>query len=392
MKLLHKSIVILLFGGLSACLEPFNPRIPDGETNLLVVEGRITNQPGPYTVRISKSAALNAENSFVTEIVNISIEEEDGIIETLIETSPGVYQTILLQGKADKRYRLTFDYLGESYQSTWEKINTPSIIDDISFEVETRETTGNDLEGAQFYIDSHGEKDGSKYLRYELEETWKIGVSHSSFFDYIGNDNIEVTKNPRHLCWTTGKQPGINLATTEGLSENILSGHLLKFITGANERFTKRYSLLVKQYTLSEEEYLFWKVLQESNEELGNLFDKQPAKVIGNITNISEPKNTVLGYFSASGLHEKRIYINTTDVPPTLVTPREDCRLDSLFKLRLGSKYEGRLFSKLETDFFIGFFFSDDGSALAGALTAPPMCSDCTFKGGQLNKPEFWEE
>ena len=270
------------------------------------------------------------------------------------------------------------------------------VIDSVYFQIKTIGTTDvdKDADVVQFFIDSHGPDDGARYFRYELEEVWKIGVFWPSFSDYIGNDQIVPTANPKHTCWKYWKPSGINIATTAGLKSNVLARHKLIFAGEEEERFTRKYSLLVKQFAMEEKEYLFWKNLKESNEDLGSLFDKQPARVLGNLTNVTNPDENVLGYFSASGMREKRVFISGADVTPSL-RRRPFCNpLDTLKKRELRDSYEPTLLRAVNSgkSFFIGFYISESGGNVLGALVSLPKCSDCTLKGGDVNKPEFWED
>ena len=396
MKAKNKHIIILIFIGLVGCLDPFNPDIPDNQQAFLVVDGIITDSPGPYTVKILQSSSLNDENEPVSG-VEVSIEENDGPTELLVENSAGLYQTNTMQGEIGKSYRLTINYQGLQYQSTWETIYASPEIDSIYFQAETRGTTGkgNDQNGVQFFVDNHGAEDEVRHFRYEWEETWQLGVNWRSGNDYLGNDRAEPTSNPVWRCWKNRSSTSINIGTTEGLTKNVLSGHLLEFIPSSEERFTERYSLLLKQYALQADEYMFWQSLQESNEELGSLFDKQPANVMGNITNVTDPGQVVLGYFSAAGTQEERIYLSVQDVPDWL-SMRPACPApDSLLKADfiIPSEYEPELIQLLEGgNFFIDFLYSGFSAIPIGSLVSPPRCSDCTFKGGDLIKPEFWDD
>ena len=229
-----------------------------------------------------------------------------------------------------------------------------------------------------------------------MEETWKIGVYWRTVLEYIGNDMTKRTTDPRHTCWKYFKPTAINIATTDGLAANVLSRHKLSFVTGFDERFTRRYSLLVKQYAIGEEEYLFWKNLKESNEDLGNLFDKQPARVLSNITNVMDTDDIVLGYFSASGVREERVYVDNNDVTGTLSARPFCADLDTLFKSDFDSpgEYELRLLDRINTGrrIFYDFYYTERLDVVAGALLSVPRCADCTLKGGDLNKPDFWDE
>lgn len=389
---LYKALIVLI--SLVSCLEPFDPKLSDSNKDFFIVDGIITDQEGPYTVKISKSSSLVVKNKPVSNI-DVKIEDEDGNIESLWESSPGVYQTVSLQGQVNKSYRLILNNGSKQYLSTWERIPHSSIIDSIYYRVEDKATTDKEdnLTGVQFFIDSHGSSESTKYYRYEWEEVWKIGVYWASYYDYLGDDRIKSTENPRYTCWKYENPSSINIATTEGLKENVLSRHLLGFITGEKERFTQRYSLSVKQFALEEKEYKFWKNLQESNEEIGGLFDRQPAKVLSNLSNPSDPNDEILGYFSASGLREKRVYVNSTEVPRELFRRPQCFALDTLTKDSLGSVYEIAIFDQLKNGkFFYDLLFSAVSPIPYGVLLSKPSCSDCTKKGGVLDKPNFWDE
>ena len=197
MKVSIKHIIILCFIGICGCLEPFNPNIPDSQNDFLIVDGIITDRPGPYTVKILKTNSFNEESEFVSG-AEVSIEERDGLTERLVESSTGVYETNSMQGVIGNSYKLNLNYNGQQYQSTWETIYASPAIDSIYFQAETRGTTDkeNDQNGLQFFVDNHGAENGIRYFRYEWEETWQLGVQWRSGNDYLGNDTVEPTSNP----------------------------------------------------------------------------------------------------------------------------------------------------------------------------------------------------
>ncbi|MEM7109574.1 MAG: DUF4249 domain-containing protein, partial [Bacteroidota bacterium] len=339
------TILILTAFLFQSCLEPFSPDVPDNNENFLVVDATITNQPGPYTVYIRQSTALNGTSPDISGVI-VSIEEEqEGITDLLVEVNPGEYQTTFIQGEIGKRYRLNLTFNGRQYQSTWEEIMIPQTIDSIYFEAKTIGTSDrdNDASGLEFFLDTQGSGGEPAYYRFELSETWKFQAPRPSFLDYLGNDMTERAKNPVHTCWSTNDVRRINLANTANLTQNILARHPLRFITGEEDRFTIRYSLLVQQYVISEKEHTFWRQLQESNQELGSIFDRQPSRTLGNIVNTNDPDDLILGYFSASGLSEKRLFVDAAEIPEFVIKRRMCNSLDTLSKFALGPAYEETL-------------------------------------------------
>ena len=82
----------------------------------LVIQGEVTDQPGPYTVTISRSVNFYADNSFpaVSGAV-VHISDGQGITDSLTETSPGSYVTHVLAGRPGNTYTLTVTVGDTSY-------------------------------------------------------------------------------------------------------------------------------------------------------------------------------------------------------------------------------------------------------------------------------------
>lgn len=87
----------------------------------IVIEGNITNQAGPYFVKISKSTVLNDTNMSPTiNNATVTISDNQGSTDTLTFMGNGTYQTKKLQGMVGRTYALTVKTGGEIYtaQST----------------------------------------------------------------------------------------------------------------------------------------------------------------------------------------------------------------------------------------------------------------------------------
>ncbi len=84
----------------------------------IVIEGNVTDQAGPYTVRITQSVNFSATNTF-PEVTGASVTIADNASnsELLTEVSPGVYQTNTLQGVPGRTYTLTVIANGKTYTS-----------------------------------------------------------------------------------------------------------------------------------------------------------------------------------------------------------------------------------------------------------------------------------
>lgn len=85
-------------------------------TSKIVIEGNITNEPGPYFIKITKSISLTDIGSYPTidnAIVNIS--DNVGNNELLIAKGNGLYQTSTLVGVVGRTYTITVKAEGQTY-------------------------------------------------------------------------------------------------------------------------------------------------------------------------------------------------------------------------------------------------------------------------------------
>jgi hypothetical protein len=82
----------------------------------IVIEGNIYDEAGPYTIRISKSVAMDDPSIYppVTG-ATVTINDHAGNAEVLAETDSGIYQTSTLQGIPGRTYTLTVSTGGQTY-------------------------------------------------------------------------------------------------------------------------------------------------------------------------------------------------------------------------------------------------------------------------------------
>jgi hypothetical protein len=76
-----------------------------------VVEGNVTNLPGPYLITINKSVNFDQDNVFptVSGAIVVITDNTAGVTDSLKETSPGNYHTSVLNGVPGHNYQL---YIG----------------------------------------------------------------------------------------------------------------------------------------------------------------------------------------------------------------------------------------------------------------------------------------
>jgi hypothetical protein len=92
-----------------------------GNQSKIIIEGNITNEPGPYFVKITRSISLSDTGNYPTvDNAVVIIGDDAGNSETLTSQGNGMYRTNTLTGVTGRRYTLTVTAENQTYtaQST----------------------------------------------------------------------------------------------------------------------------------------------------------------------------------------------------------------------------------------------------------------------------------
>lgn len=367
------SLVFLLwtFG----CHIPYVAEIDD-ETGLISVEGNIVKGDSLQHIKISRSTALyNPSFDPVTGCV-VKIVDELGNEFTFPETAEGVYSLAIPEEDLvlNRDYKITFKTsAGDLYESTYERLNPCTTVDSVYFERAKQYSSTNDeeLDGIQFYLDLLGSEKDSRYYCWKLTETWEY--HSSSPINYIiaseGSDMVYLDDPYEFFyCWKTRKISGLYSTSTVNLTSNQKKKIPLHFVSGNSNRLSVIYSLLVKQYSMSEGAYNYWNRTRIELEELGGFYTQQPGQVQSNLINVNDSTEKVLGYFWVSAKTEKRIFVPH---PSDLRVYRPKCVLEPL-----GEEPQFPLFVVINGSY---------------SYTASESCLNCLYHGGTNVKPDFWE-
>lgn len=120
MKKIYSSFYIVILAlGLSSCEKVIDLNLNTADEQI-VIEGNVTDEPGPYLVKLTKSVNFDQSNSFppVTSAF-ITIHDDAGNIDTLSETTAGNYYTHSLVGTTGRTYSLDIKLTdGRTFSST----------------------------------------------------------------------------------------------------------------------------------------------------------------------------------------------------------------------------------------------------------------------------------
>ncbi|OON70551.1 DUF4249 domain-containing protein [Hymenobacter sp. CRA2] len=259
-------------GLLSSCTDVVPVDLPEPEPQL-AVEGNITDQPGPYTIRLTKTGAYFTEQELpAVRGAELTLTDNEGTTETLRETAPGVYQTSRIQGKIGNQYTLTIKTEGEEYRAATEIKRVPRI-DGLAQQVKTNEP---------------GWDDGY-YALYNGPELPGVG-DYYRFKVFI---NGQLQNDPDDLIVR---------------DDALVDGNYIGSIELNGDPLQVGDSVRVQLLSLPRDYYYF---LNEMYTQINNvgLFSAPPANVRSNIVNVNAKGPKAVGYFAGTAMRSAHLTI-----------------------------------------------------------------------------------
>jgi hypothetical protein len=358
--------------------------------SLLVVEGQITNEEGPFRVKLSQSVPLYNDPNLLYEEhpvygANVQIFDDQGNAFRLYEEEDGWYETEnkQLKGVVGNTYSLTIATPdGIEYESSAVLMSDVPEIEEIHYSENVRtvieETNVYEENQLSVLVDSKPFEEGIGYLKWEFEETWQFELPTEMEVNHgmcetcppPTKETVNIDSEKKY-CWATENSMSILVGSSAGNSENKIKDFILQTIFPPDDRLNIRYSILVKQYSLNRQMYNYFKKLRKSNEETGGIYEVNPAPIFGNITCCNSNKEA-LGYFFASAVTSKRIFIDGSE-----------------HSVPVGSAYLGCGWTTAPPQYQKYYFLGTDQSGNR-IYSTNNYCTDCRVRGTN-KKPDFWE-
>lgn len=342
------SLVLIII--LSACVEEITFDVPATESQL-VIEGMISDNPGPYTVTVSKAFDLREDSLIRPPVRNavIKLFDDLGNEESFEETSPGVYQTTgNMRGQVGRAYHITVETSdGKSYNSIPDTLRVGGEVTSINHEFEAR-TTEDEVSGLivpddvfNIYVDANVNTPDLSYVRWlvtgtyevftnpELKETLLQGdrtfkdpwpCSGYIVIPFIPGGKLEkVEECSCCTCWVTQFEKAPQLSDTRLIAANKFQNFKVAEVPITRATFHQRYLVEIQQMSLSEQTFNFFQLVRQQKTNSSNLFQPPSSRILGNIKSVNGDE-TVLGIFWASSVTNKSIFIDRSEVPYPLVS------------------------------------------------------------------------
>lgn len=343
---------LLLFIGLlvgNSCVDRLQFDVPEVE-GTLVVDGYISDQPGPYSVRLlllsKTTSVLNLGHEVTAK--KVTLFDNEGNWEDLRNQGQGVYATDVngIRGEVGKKYHLRIELPeGTIFESKPDELTPSGSIDSIYYEYESSlPISGPTQNGFRIYIDATSSLSGGfarwRYsgvfsLRTYPENNWSLsncpprgeraplpcsGFVWSGFMKNVG---------PCTCCISYIAEP----ESKPHLNDNVIAtiGNFKKeemgYVTLDPYIFSEnKYMLKVESMSLSKGGYEYWKVFRDQKEGATSLFQPAFGKAKTNIFSTNSDVEAG-GFFYATAIRSRVAFISVNGsslkVPPYKTQPPE---------------------------------------------------------------------
>ena len=398
----HILVFLLCAWAAASCIYDFDPQI-DGEGGYMIVSGdlvigTISSVTLSYSWSLVDTSATEQERMQILYSSKMHVEDSKGGRYDNLGSYWDGWWTPIYDGpaarfdlrKADPSlaYRLVIENEKGTYASAWSTPISPGVIDGLSYRINDAETH------LEILVSTHGDRAEDAYYRWTVTENWEYHADVLSLYKVERTGlfpayeyNLVPYENEESLyyCWSTGTRSEIMTASTTDLTEDRLVDHHLYSVPKTDDRLSILYAVSVQQTRISGEAYRYWETMRKSSSDVGGLFSPEPTEFRGNVVNVNDPTELVLGYVDV-----ERVVSDTLFVDNSIVRFYKNARAPLPAPDTLRTQAEWRLAYEIEGKLPGVEVYDEMTGRLIGYEWWPARCVDCRMRGGTKNKPQWW--
>ena len=353
------SFVFFLF--LLACVDRLEIDITKPEDYGIVVDGFISDQPGPYTIKLSKAFDIESKESIKLSVTakRLILSDDQGFSEELTEISSGTYQTKVtgIRGQVGNVYKLRVELLdGKIYESVPDTLLSSGKMDSLYYSYEgATNLDGGTKYGFDIFVNSSRGGSSSSRFMWKMTGTfqsethpefqgrgcyWFEGkcnyVPPCSGYRNIGTqafrEIVKIFPCECCTCWYSIFNPKPVLSDDYFSAGQNFEGIKVHRIPIDAWIFMHKIHVEVSQLSLTHRSFRFFKTLRDQKNAVNSLFQPVSGKIPVNFIQLNGAATPVQGLFYATAISSKSRYITRENVPHNELLPS----LDSLVEAGIG--------------------------------------------------------
>ncbi|SFE96084.1 DUF4249 domain-containing protein [Spirosoma endophyticum] len=335
-----------------ACVDPEDILLR-GTVDVIVVDGTITNLDEPQLIKLNRSRADPVSGLFgVLPVTKASVKVRIDSAQTVsaTETVDGTYRLPGdFRGQAGHAYQLQITFNdGTEYVSTQQVMPPVPPIDNVSIRFNaTAFAPGQYPKGFRAgytcQVTTRDPVDQHNYYRWDWKlwekQKWCRSCYQGNYIDsvqenYVQNGVLVMVRRavedcepiPRDFsvtnfehwydftcrtpCWDISQNATLHLFDDQLTNGGAVNGRQVAVVP----LLTRQPALLeIRQVALTASAYRFYDLLQQQTQKTGGLADTPPAALVGNVTNRANPREVVVGFFTASSIATARRFLDKKD-------------------------------------------------------------------------------
>ncbi len=348
----------LLLSGITACVDPYESNLHLA-LNVLVVDGTVTNLAEPQLIRLNRSLVISGLPGVlpVTK-ARVEVVVDSGEVVSAHETEDGTYQLPSdFKGQIGHAYQLRLTLSdGTQYASTQQVMPAVPPITAVRPQFNPNSLLASQFGGYtaahDFYLNTQDPGGQTNYYRWDWRQWEKQDWCRTCIEGVYSINNVIANRYPNGLlyftpgdslledcyyppplpvhpgwfydylcrtqCWAIFNSHSINV-----FSDAYSNGGAITDRKVAQIPFYQHNPCLVeiRQAALTPSAYRFFKLLQDQTQNNGGVADTPPSASVGNVRNIANNREPVVGVFTASAVATLRYWLDRKDtegVPPGL--------------------------------------------------------------------------
>lgn len=291
---------------LNSCIESIEFDTGTNES-VLVIDGKFTNYQGDQVIRLSRTTDFGESVNDPVRNAIIKIIRGDGLEAFYKESVAGNYllPRNVMPAITNAKYKLEITLSdGSMYQSANQRMPALVEADSAFYAVETQTNVSeiniiNEFKVINVYVSTPIPQNEKAYFRWEVDEAFEFWEQPCG--------GLHVPK----ACYFGEKPETQNILLFD--NEDFV-GSTLNPIRVAQNRPIVDYKYLfthyfnIYQHRISKEAYDYWQDIQLIANQTGTIFDPPPAGIPGNVFNVEDEDELILGFFEVASVDTVRTY------------------------------------------------------------------------------------
>ena len=316
------------------------------------VDGFISDQPGPYQIRINRAFDIESKETIKipVSVEHLILSDNAGTSEELTEINSGIYETIAtgIRGKVGNVYTLRIELTdGKIYESVPDTLLPAGRIDSLYYSYSSVVNSEGALDnGFDIFVNASRGDGGSRFM-------WKMtGTFQAETRPECDNLNCYILDGkcnfapPCSGLLNIGSTAFRNLVRVKPCeccrcwykifnTKPVLSDDQLNSSGNYNELYLHRIPVTpwvfmhkihiqASQISLTRNSFRFWKAIRDQQNAIGSLFQPVTGKIPANFIQLNGTAAPILGLFYATSINKKSVYILRDNVPHHELLPAPD--------------------------------------------------------------------